>query len=227
MNSEAPEETNKSTKTYNSLLLPVVCLLALVAGIYFSLKDIGGSTPPEVAGLFWPQQKSLEPFAMVSHENEEFTLDNLKGKWNLMFFGYTHCPDICPITMSILKQTAVNIKEKDEPSSEDLSVVFISVDGERDTPDHLNNYLEFFDPAFVGATGNTSQVDSLTKQLGIPYEIEKHEPGEDYLVSHSGAVLMISPEGKLAAIFQAPHAPQDLADSFIKVRSFLEQQSPS
>ncbi len=206
-------------------------LVALVCGIYLAVYgfNLPGSVPwnnPPIEGFFWPDQKQLTDFSMVDHQGGEFNLASLNQAWSLVFFGYTYCPDICPVTMSTLREASQQIKQSADPDYQDLKIRFISVDGERDRTDHLANYIQFYDEEFMAASGSPTQVDSLTSQLGVPYEIEAHEPGADnYLVSHSGAVFLISPQAKLAAIFQAPYDATTISDRYQAIRQFLRKNS--
>ncbi len=208
--------------------LPIACVLALCAGVWVSYWD--GSLPgsksnlPSVQGFFWPDQKSLQPFELVSHRNTPFSLADLEGQWTLLFFGYTYCPDICPITMSLMREALTNYQTAAPAPLTDIRVVFISVDGKRDTPEQLANYIRFYNEKWLAASGSRGQVDSLTGQLGVPYSIEEHDPGAmNYLVSHPGTLFLISPDTQLAALFQPPLDPRQLADDLLSVRRFMAQ----
>ena len=208
----------------------LLCFGALFLGLYlqlfgFNLPVVQTVKEPKISNFFWPEQKTLSEFEMVSHQNKPFKLSDMSGQWNLLFFGYTHCPDICPITMSTMKQTQQHLEQNKSAISNQIKYVFISVDGERDTPAHLNQYIGYFGDSFTGATGNKSQVDSLATQLGIPYAIAPHEPGESYLVSHTGSLFLISPEGKLASIFQMPFTAEEISERLQNIHSFMEKQS--
>ena len=201
-------------------------LLALIAGLWVSFSQFGpgraGGQPPDIQGFFWPDQKTLEPFSMQSHRGTPFTLEDLQDNWTLLFFGYTYCPDICPVTMSLLREATGLYKETAPGSLGDLSVAFVSVDGERDTPEHLAGYIRFYDEGWLAASGSRAEVDSLTTQIGIPYEIEAHEPGAmDYLVAHPGSLYLISPDSRLAAIFHPPFDARELSEQLLQIRQFM------
>jgi protein SCO1/2 len=226
-----PEIDQNLTVPFMSLLqrhwkLLACALLALVAGAWLSVSRFGtgqNERPPDIQGFFWPSQKTLLPFSMQSHRGDSFTLDDLQNRWSLMFFGYTYCPDICPVTMSVLRETLNHYKTAAPEALKELSVTFVSVDGERDTPEQLAAYIRFYDESWLAASGSKAEVDSLTAQIGIPYEIESHEPGEvDYLVAHSGSIYLISPQGNLAAIFHPPFDSGQLADQVLEIRRFMD-----
>ena len=206
----------------------VLSVLALGVGLYFSIADFNASkvrlSPEKIEGFFWPNQKKLEPFAMVDSNGSPFTLAQLKGKWSFLFFGYTHCPDICPMTMQIMRQSRMELVKSNPDFASKINMTFVSVDGERDTPEHLKNYLSFFGGGFTGATGSEAQLQTLTGQMGVPYSIEPHQPEEkNYLVEHSGAVFLISPEGMLASIYQPPITSELIVNRFLQIDQFMNQ----
>ncbi len=204
---------------------------ALAAGIYFQL--FGLNLPlryveevPEIENFFWPDQKTLSEFQMVSTDGSPFGIENLGSKWNFVFFGYTHCPDICPITMNLLRESRDLLQEEPSIDNDSVNFLFVSVDGKRDTPEHLRRYIEYYGNNFIAATGNKDQVDSLTRQLGVPYSIDEHEPGDkNYLVAHSGSVFLISPDNTLASIYHPPHDSEDLVSRFMEILEFYAEAS--
>lgn len=205
--------------------------LALGLGAYIALYGFGlpGTprvNPNQIEGLFWPYQKQLTEFALTDHTGQPFTLQSLTNQWNLVFFGYTYCPDICPVTMGMLREASTLYQQQAPAEFQDLRVTFVSVDGERDHTEHLANYIRFYNESWLAASGNKASVDSLTTQLGVPYEIEPHQPGaKNYLVSHSGTLFLLSPEGKLVSTIQPPHEVSEVVDRLIKIREFFKQNT--
>jgi len=130
----------------------------------------------------------------------------------VLFFGFTHCPDVCPSALYDLAQIRKSLAQDHPESARDLQVLFVSVDPERDTPEKLNQYVDYFDPSFIGVTGPEAQLAPLTLQLGIAYRIEDHEPGsQQYTVDHSASFLLMNPDGKLHGVFPAPHQTEKMA----------------
>jgi protein SCO1/2 len=128
--------------------------------------------------------------------------------------------------MNILRQVRDTVGTSKKIDADLVNFIFISVDGERDTPEKIKQYVEFFGKNFAGATGNKAQVDSLTTQLGIPYSIDEHQPGDTtYLVGHSGAILLISPQQTLSSIFQMPLTADQIASRFTQIFTFTTNQS--
>lgn len=205
-------------------------LAAISLGLYlalfgFALPGKTETDPNNIQGLLWPGQKQLSEFQLTDHTGNPYSLESLQGQWNLLFFGYTFCPDICPITMSMLREANEIYLQQAPEEFHNLKITFVSVDGERDTPEHLANYIRFYNESWLAVTGDKPAVDSLTGQLGVPYEIEPHEPGaRDYLVSHPGTLFLLSPDGKLFALLQQPHEAEEIAQRLLNIRKFTDQR---
>ena len=211
----------------NILKVTIAGAIALLGGLYYgqfglSLPGQSGPSAEEIEGFFWPNQKQLQAFDLIDQFEQPFGLDRINDQWSMMFFGYTYCPDICPITLSSMREVKSILDSVDKNSLPETQFVFISVDGERDTPERLAEYIGYYNEEFVAASGDKSQVDSLAKQIGIPYEIEEHKEGEtDYLVAHSGSLFLTSPTGTLAAIFHPPYDTRKIAERIQQVQQFM------
>ncbi len=149
----------------------------------------------------YPEPRVVADFALFDQHGEPFDLSRWQQRWTLVFFGFTHCPDICPSTMALMSSVLDEARLGD-----DLGVTFISVDPERDSADHLADYVQFFDPRFDAATGPMAQLVALTHQLGVLFDIEPHDSSAAaaYNVDHSASVLLFNPEGRLVGQFPAP-----------------------
>lgn len=168
----------------------------------------------------WPQAKILIPFSTIDQNGKEFTLQNLRGKWSFLFFGYTNCPDICPITLNVFNQIYKNIGAE---HSSDTQMIFISVDPERDTSERLRDYVSYFNEDFIGLGGSIEQVKSLTGQLGIPYFPHEVSDDGDYLVDHSASIFLINPQAEMTAVLSAPHQADDVSARFLQIKAFFEK----
>lgn len=182
---------------------------------------------PETEAVFvLPEEVTIENFELVHHHLGEYGIDNIKGKWSLFFFGYTHCPDVCPTELFMMAEMMRAI-EKDRPADfEPPQVVFVSLDPQRDTPESLQKYADFYHRSFVGVTGPQPTVDRLSQAMGVFYERVYHNNGavltvnseEDvpeklknsYLINHSASIFLLNPAGKLHAIFAPPHDPDTM-----------------
>ncbi len=187
----------------HKLLIVAVALAALTLGGVASYLT-SRTVPPQIDGLLWPQSKALTAIALEDHHRQPFTLERLKGRWTLLFFGYTHCPDVCPVTMSVLKNALAMMAGADT-DAEAPQVVFVSVDPARDTLDHMAAYVSHFSPEFLGVTGAEPDLKAFARQIGILYILGEPDAGGDYLVDHTAAIFLVDPRGHLVALFQAPH----------------------
>ncbi|MBE9535695.1 MAG: SCO family protein [Proteobacteria bacterium] len=156
---------------------------------------------------------TIPDFSLLDHHGEKFTIDGLKGKWNFLFFGYTFCPEVCPMTINALDRVHAKL------AREDVGVVFVSFDPERDTVKQLAEYIPYFNEKFVGVTGEEAEIKALTAALDISYSsyVPKGSDEEDYQFYHDTTVLLIDPLGRLAARFAAPHSPKFIAERFNEI----------
>ncbi len=168
-----------------------------------------------------PQPKPLSSFDLVDHKGEVFTRDNLLGKWTFLFFGYTHCPDVCPMTLSVLSSVYNRLDEKDGEGFGE-QIVFLSVDPNRDTPEKLAEYMAFFNEKFIGVTGSKEEIDEFSMQYGAGYILgEETAPGE-YSVNHTSAIFLIDPKGRLVALFSQPHNADTILMQYRKIQPYID-----
>ncbi len=198
----------KGLRTHK-LLIGVVAVAALALGAVASYMT-SRPVAPQIDGLLWPQSKALTALALEDHHHEAFDLDRLTGRWTLLFFGYTHCPDVCPVTLSVLK-SAIALMGKSDTDAEPPQVAFVSVDPARDSLEHMAAYVGHFNPDFLGVTGSDKALQAFARQLGVLFIRAGPEAGGNYLVDHTAAVFLIDPRAHLVALFQAPHVAETLA----------------
>jgi protein SCO1/2 len=201
----------------NKSSIAIVALLALIGGASISWF-LSSNKPVELeAGLwFGDQARALPEFELVNHNNQPLTRSSLAGKWNLIFFGYTHCPDICPVSLQTMAEMLTAIEDPDV--LEAIQVYFVSVDPERDKPEILAAYVTYFNPAFIGATAPLEELTPLTRSLGIAHDIRnKSDASTDYDVDHSSAIVLINPQGEFAGLFGAPHDALALARDMTRI----------
>jgi protein SCO1/2 len=178
--------------------------LALVAGIVVALWSQAPREPE--AALVLPQPTALPAFALLDQHGSAIDASVFEGQWDLVFFGFTHCPDICPTTLQILATARRQLEERGvQPLPR---IVLVSVDPERDTPDIIGPYVDYFGAGNLGITGELAEISKLTSGLGIYFQ--KQPPnGDAYNVDHSAAVLVVDPDGRFSAIFTGPHTIKD------------------
>ena len=211
-------------RVLQSSLFVIVCIaLGAGVGVYTSkYYQTSPTAKPEIPGLMWPNPKTLMPFSMVTQDNALFGLDQLQGKWSFLFFGFTHCPDICPVTLTVMKDVYAKLQALN--AAADVQMIFVSVDPGRDTPEQLKEYAGFFHPDFIGLTGTDEQIAGLAGQIGVIHVIgEETAPGE-YQVDHSASVFLVSPAGQLVALFSAPQQTDEMLARYQSIRAFIEKQ---
>jgi protein SCO1/2 len=204
-----------------SIMMTAVALAAMLAGVWLAdiYREHGSRAvllPNQVITLF-PDPKPLTAFALTDHKNRVFDLASLKGKWSFLFFGFTHCPDICPTTLAVLARARENIT-KNTAGAENIQFVFISVDPNRDTASKLRQYVDYFDTSFLGVTGNDAQIGNLAGQLGAAYQVAIKPGMENYPVYHSAAVFLLDPRARYHAVFTPPLDAEAISRRFKVVR---------
>ncbi len=200
----ASSEGDQATTPQRSYLVLVIVLslVALVAGLVVGLvlRSDGLPTPPlsDASGDVIRGPFSIGgEFDLLDHNGGRTRLSDLAGDPVLLFFGYTHCPDICPSALADMRLVVGSLGT----DADRVRVVFISVDPERDTPEKLREYVTHFGSGFIGLTGSAEEIDNVTRLYGAIYEIRLHDKGEDYPVGHSAFTYLIGPDGGLEALF--------------------------
>lgn len=214
--------------TKRILAVLLVIALSVTAFIGWKLSNAPVvKAPAEIEDyLFW-QAKELTDFKLTGADNKTLGLNELKGKWSFIFFGYTHCPDVCPLTLMVLGQ-AFKILEKNPAVFPEVQGIFISVDPKRDTPESLKEYVSYFNDRFIGVTGSTAELDDFSRQMSALYTVHASEAGQSgdtYLVSHNSTVFLVDPQGRLHGRFPPPQTPKEIAEVFMKIRTFYNERS--
>lgn len=160
----------------------ILAVLVVLSGLVWWFK------PPELHGVLIQSPTQAQDFTLLSTTGEPLNLSDLRGKYVALFFGYTYCPDVCPTTLNDL---TVMLDELGPRMADDVQVVMVSVDPERDTVEQLTTYLKHFDPSYIGLTGTVDEIQPIASQFGIYFE--KH--ADTGLVDHTGAVTIIDREG--------------------------------
>jgi protein SCO1/2 len=189
-----------------SLILALVFGTALAAGIFMALRMQAPAVP--VSALVLPDPDPVPAFALVDQHGTAIDETVFQGQWDLVFFGFTHCPDICPTTLQVLATARAELQERDELPL--FRIVLVSVDPERDTPEIMGQYVNYFGEGNLGITGSLEEIRALTGGLGIYFEKQPTD-GDNYVVDHSAAVLVINPDGRFSALFGGPH----LVDNYL------------
>ena len=160
--------------------------------------------------------RNLGSFNLIDSSEKEFLPQDFEGKWNVLFFGFTFCPDICPITMRMLSRIE---KEIDSQELDKIRIFLVTVDPDRDSPDQLKVYLENFSENFIGLTGGLDQIYNFATRVNAPFSPISNSKDPHYTVDHTGSIILINPEGNYAGFFRAPHNQDDIKKAILDIVS--------
>jgi protein SCO1/2 len=205
----------KQSRVTRVLTGVIMAVLATAAGMWAARAVLERqSAMNELDATRFPAPREIQPFELIDHNNAVFDNNALRQHWSFLFFGYTHCPDVCPTTLSVLNSVAQQLQDLDE----DIRFIFVSVDPERDTPEQLARYVSYFNGDFIGITGTPEGIEQLTKPLGILHLRVAAEDGAGaYLVDHTASVLLFDPDGRYHAVFGPPLSADAIASDFRKM----------
>ena len=173
-----------------------------------------------------PEARNVGRLDLAHVTRGAFQLGDIEGDWSLFFFGYTHCPDVCPTELFMMAEMMRTLEKDPGRLQQAPQVVFVSVDPNRDDPRHLQDYAGYYHPSFLGVTGEQASIDRLTRTLGVFHERVYYRDGKivpvdqsaaipadlenQYLVNHSSAIFVFDPNSRLHAIFTPPHDADDI-----------------
>jgi protein SCO1/2 len=194
-------------------LLVLLALVAAAGGVWVAQRT-SDQAPQLTSGTWLPQPRPVPEVSLIDQSGQPFTTQSLKGHPTLLFFGFTHCPDVCPTTLARLAQI---VKAANVP---DLKVLLVSVDPERDTPALLERYVHAFNPDFTGVTGKPEEIDRFAKEFGVA--IAKVDMGGgEYTVDHSAVVTLLNRQGQRVALFTPPYEVAPVAADLQSVATRL------
>jgi protein SCO1 len=203
-------------KRGQALSIGIAAALAVAVGIGAGLwRRAAPKPPPDIGGYVLPTPKALGAFELVDDRGAKVTAQDFSGRWSFVYFGYTYCPDVCPLTLVELADVKKRLAER-TPGA-DVGVYFVSVDPQRDSPKRLHEYVPYFDPDFHGLTGDVADITALANAAGAVFFVPPGQDEKTYLVSHSSSIALIDPSGALRAVFTAPHDAGQVAADFGKI----------
>jgi protein SCO1 len=194
-------------------LLVLFALVAAAGGVWIA-KRTSDQAPQLTSGTWLPQPRPVPELSLVDQSGQPFTAQSLNGHPTLLFFGFTHCPDVCPTTLARLVQV---VKAANVP---DLKVLLVSVDPERDTPELLERYVHAFSPDFTGVTGKPEEIQRLTKEFAVP-TAKVDLGGGEYTIDHSAVVFLLNRQGQRVALFTPPYEVAPVAADLHSVAARL------
>ena len=186
-------------------VLSCLAFIAIVLSLFISrmntARELTEQEYKDLGAYFIDPPRQLSGFHLISDQNMNFAIDDFKGKWSILFFGFTFCPDICPLTMKQLS----NVREELKDKANRINFYLVSIDPDRDSPENLRTYLDNFDEEFIGLTGEIDKIYKFSTQVNAPFFPVVNSNEENYTVDHSGSLVLINPEGNYAGFFRAPH----------------------
>lgn len=177
------------------------------------------NAPPEVRAVLWPEPREPGDFNLQTQHGERFGPEQLRGQWSFMFFGYLQCPDVCPTTLSALRDLRRTLLERD-PEAGRYRFIFVSVDPEFDRPEGMGPYLDYFDPAFIGLSGPAEALQPLTSSLAVMHSEHVDDNGRRS-IDHTSSVMVFDPDGHAVGALPPPHHPQSMLARFEALRRHL------
>jgi protein SCO1 len=195
------------------LLLVAAAVCAALAGFWLA-RQLDRGSPQLASGTWLPQPKAIADFSLTDTSARPFTRHELAGTPTLVFFGFTHCPDVCPTTLLKLAQL------RKRAALARLRVVFVSVDPQRDTPALLATYVHAFDPQFEGLTGDSASIARIAANFGVAVN-RVDLPGGDYTMDHSAVVFLLDATARIVAIFTPPFEVASMAADLERAAPYL------
>lgn len=211
----------KLSLRYVALLVLALGVLFLIVWQFYLLPQMTkqSSIPAELENILMPGSKDIGPVDLLDHHGTVFNAERLKGKWSLLFFGYTHCPDVCPTALSKMGES-LKVLEKQPGYAKDLQGIFISVDPARDSAEKLGSYVTYFHPDLIGATGEPKAIRKVASRLGASYRKQGSKSETDYEMYHFAGLFMINPQGQAVAILYPDlFSPEAMADKITRIRA--------
>jgi len=178
----------------------LIAAFAAALGLALGLVFMQPKAVSIESGTLLQPPRELPAFTLTDEEGQPFTNQSLAGHWTVVFVGFTTCPDICPATLTTMKTVVEGLG----PLGENMKMLLLSIDPERDTPALLKSYVEYFDPRFIAATGPTTELDKLGRAMSFVYTKVPGATPETYTMDHSSALMLLNPEGQLAGFFTPP-----------------------
>jgi protein SCO1/2 len=184
-------------------LIPYFVALGCVAagGLWYQVEQRAG---PQVEIVGTPQVGG--PFSLIDQSGHVKTDADFRGRWMLVYFGYTNCPDVCPTTLALMSEVLKQLNGR----ANLIAPIFITVDPAHDTSNVLKQYLASFDPRYIGLTGSQQQIAAVAREYKV-YSVKRPLKGGGYAVDHSSVVCLMGPDGKFVTVYDNSQTPEQIA----------------
>ena len=190
----------------NKVLIIILAVVSAAIGVFVYQSQIAQQQPEHA--LLYQQARPLANFELTDHNGNSFSNEQLRGKWTVFFFGYTSCPDICPVTLQELNYIYPELKQL---SNNQIQVALVTADPKRDSQKKLNSYIRYFNEEFIALRAGHEVLYPFARNLGLMYAIVEDATEENYLVNHSASIVLTNPNGQIHAIFKPTQAtPTDI-----------------
>jgi protein SCO1/2 len=234
VNSSQTDNTRRPLRSYYLTWTGLGAAVVVAASLGYWNYNRGHVQAPDPPGVQMQANPEAAPtFRLVDQHQQRFTQAQLLGKWTIMFFGYTHCPDFCPTTLSALNSAIHRLEREDTHLAANTQVVFVSVDPFRDSPPVLADFINHFNPNFIGATGPPAQLHLLTDALGASYDYADpvsgdpigdtmQQPQQKYTVDHGSGFYIFDDHALTVAWVLPPHTTDRIVSVYKTIRKHYE-----
>ncbi len=218
-------ETNRNHKNLwmgLGIIAGFFIILTIAVGVKWMNNDprLANKVDASVLKIF-PHPIAIPSASLIDKEGKHFDFNQLKNRWTFLYFGYTLCPDICPTELTALAGVLEQLREQKVKAAH--GVLFVSVDQQRDTPDRLRQFVDYFDASIQAVSGEESELRIMAQPIGAAWDkvaqFDEHgQPDQNnYLINHTTSILLIDPQGRAVGVFPTPHDPVAMAKAFTTV----------
>nr|MDT0253446.1 SCO family protein [Endozoicomonas sp.] len=198
-------------KTVTILLAVVAVVMGLTFNKFLNKPPLSKEQLQQMGAVVFETPRTFNMEGLVDHNGQPFKPENLEGRWSLIYFGFTFCPDICPATLSQLNKLDTLLKKESPELAKSMQYIMVSVDPRRDTAEKLKGYVPYFNKDFIGVTGDIANIYNLAVQMNVPFTPVIDPEDEFYLVDHGANLALINPKGDYHGFIRPPLDPVKLS----------------
>ena len=191
-------------KTVTILVAVVAVVLGLTLHKFLNKPILSKEQLQQMGAVMFEKPRTFAFDGLVDHNGQPFTADILNDRWSIFYFGFTYCPDICPVTLTELNKLDGLLKEKSPNLAKQMQYIMVSVDPKRDTAEKLKNYVPHFNNDFIGVTGDITNIYNLTSQMNVPFTPVVDSSNDSYHVDHGGNLILVDPQGNYHGFIRPP-----------------------
>ena len=204
-------------KTVYVLLSVIAVVLGLTFNKFLNKPALTKEQLQQMGAVVFDTPRSFTMEGLMDHNGKPFSSERFKGRWTLVYYGFTFCPDICPATLSQLNKVDQLLKEQSPELAEKIQYIMVTVDPRRDTPEKLKGYVPYFNKDFVGVTGEITHIYNLATQMNVPFTPVVETEDEFYMVDHGANLAIVNPEGMYHGFIRPPFQQDRSFDIFTSI----------